>query len=99
MERADGLHAVGDAAAGCAPPAAPQPSSPRIDSELFKPLLYETIKLVMLVVIGYVIRRTKTFSSADIEGLSAFVARVALPALICLNVRNFISSLLCPHAF
>ena len=54
---------------------------------LFAPLLDALTQCVCIIAFGYLLRRFRIFTSANVEGVSAYVARVALPALILLKVR------------
>ena len=70
------------------PPPSPQPAS------IFEPLSLALVRCLSIVAIGYCCRRNRIFTPNNIEGISAFVARVALPALILLNMATLdISSL------
>ena len=64
----------------------PPPAAPG-GTQLFQPLLLALTQCVCVVACGYCMRRTRVFSPPNVEGISAFTARVALPALILLNVR------------
>ena len=67
------------------PPVAPPGAPPSTD--LFQPLLIALTKCLCIVACGYFLRRSRIFTTIHVDGVSAYVARVALPALILLNVR------------
>ena len=69
-------------AAPVAPPASPS-SQP-----ILEPLVGALIQCVCLIVIGYGCKRSGLFSAADASGLSAFVGRLSLPALLFLSMAT-----------
>ena len=69
-------------AAPVAPPASPS-SQP-----ILEPLVGALIQCVCLIVIGYGCKRLGLFSAADASGLSAFVGRLSLPALLFLSMAT-----------
>jgi predicted permease len=74
---------------------APQPPSvpPRApgtpgDSSIVQPLAFTLAQCFAIVAVGYTCRRTRVFSKSDVEGISGFVARIALPVLILLHTAT-----------
>ena len=65
-----------------APPTSP-PSQP-----ILVPLVGALIQCVCLILIGYWCKRSGLFSADDASGLSAFVGRLSLPALLFLSMAT-----------
>ena len=63
-----------------APPSAPAP--------IVQPLALALVRCLTIVLIGYFCRRTRIFKATDVDGISAFVARIALPVLILLHTAT-----------
>ena len=71
------------------PPASPvaPPASPSMQPILV-PLVGALIQCVSLILIGYWCKRSGLFSADDASGLSAFVGRLSLPALLFLSMAT-----------
>ena len=67
-----------------APPAAPDAST----GDILVPLTGALIQCVSLVAIGYACKRSGIFSPSEVSGLSAFVGRLSLPALLFLSMAT-----------
>ena len=67
-------------------PVAP-PASPSMQPILV-PLVGALIQCVSLILIGYWCKRSGLFSADDASGLSAFVGRLSLPALLFLSMAT-----------
>ena len=67
--------------------APPPPASPG-SGNIVQPLTLALVQCFSIVAIGYACRRARVFSKTDIEGISGFVARIALPALILLHTAT-----------
>ena len=78
-----------------APPTAAPPGG---GMPMFEPLLNALTKCLSIVLIGYISRRMRVFTKEQVEGISAFVARVALPALVLLNMATLDTSSLAESA-
>jgi predicted permease len=70
------------------PPSTPPSAPPGGGSNLFELLAMALAQCIAIVAIGYFCRRANIISRTDTEGLSGFVARVALPSLILLNMAT-----------
>ena len=66
-------------------PGAPPASTP---TAIFEPLALELARCCGIIMMGYLCRRASVFTPSEIEGISAFVARLALPALIFLSMAT-----------
>ena len=72
-----------------APPGAfPPPSSPVGPSGILAPLASALGQCLCIVLAGFLCRQWGLFSSTDAQGLSAFVGRCSLPALLFLAMVN-----------
>ena len=71
------------------PPASPvaPPASPS-SQPILVPLAGALIQCVCLILIGYWCKRAGLFSAEDARGLSAFVGRLSLPALLFLSMAT-----------
>ena len=71
------------------PPASPvaPPTSPP-SQPILVPLVGALIQCVCLILIGYWCKRSGLFSVDDASGLSAFVGRLSLPALLFLSMAT-----------
>ena len=57
------------------------------------PLAGALIQCVCLILLGYWCKRVGIFSASDARGLSAFVGRLSLPALLFLSMATLDSAL------
>ena len=77
----------------------PPPVAPGAAKSYFEPLFKALIKCLLIIAAGYSLRRLRIFSPSNTEGVSAFVARVALPALVLLKMATLDLSVLAESAF
>ena len=68
-----------------APPATPSDASAQ---NLFEPLALALFQCVAIIAAGYAARLASVFSTSEAAGISAFVARVALPSLVFLQTAT-----------
>ena len=65
----------------------------------FMCLMSELTQCGTIIVFGYICHAAHIFSHSDVDGISRFVARVALPSLILLNMSSLDMSSLAECAF
>ena len=57
-------------------------SAPPSSAPIVEPLSLALVRCLTIVGVGFFCRRTQIFKATDVDGISAFVARIALPVLI-----------------
>ena len=72
--------------ASALPPSAPPPNAPSAGS--FAPLATALAQCLFLIALGAVCRAGRLFLESEVTGLSAFVGRLSLPALLYLSLAT-----------
>lgn len=76
---------VEDVSSLVSPPTSPAPPS---TDDIFGPLAAALARCLAVVFVGFVAQHASIFSASEVAGISAFVARVALPAMVLLSIAT-----------